>query len=194
MAKIIILIMVSYLLGAVPFGWIYVKLFKKRDIRKVGSGNTGATNVYRLCGMWPALLIFTLDFLKGFLPAFFYGGGLYLKILIGFSVVLGHNFSVFLHGRGGKGVATGAGVAFALAPRPILISAAVFGIFFAASKIISLSSLAATTAFATCCVVLKADREIIVLAAVLAGFIFFSHRKNISRLLKKEEKKITKIE
>ncbi|MFH1957361.1 MAG: glycerol-3-phosphate 1-O-acyltransferase PlsY [bacterium] len=194
MANDIIFIAVSYLLGAVPFGWIYVKLFKNRDIRETGSGNTGATNVYRLCGLAPAVFVFAMDFLKGFLPVSFYGSSLYLKILIGFSVVLGHNFSVFLHGRGGKGVASGAGVAFALAPGPVLISAAVFGIFFAASRIISLSSLAATAAFVACSAALRADREIIILSVVLALFIFFSHRKNILRLLKKEEKRLTKIE
>ena len=194
MAKDIIDIVVSYLLGAIPFGWICVKLLKNKDIREVGSGNTGATNVYRLCGLGPAVFVFAMDFLKGFLPVFFYGSGLYLKILIGLSVVLGHNFSVFLHGRGGKGVASGAGVAFALAPVPVMISTAVFGIFFAASRIISLSSLAATAVFAGGCAVLREDKKIIILSVIIVVFIFFSHRKNISRILKKEEKRLTKVE
>lgn len=193
MAKDIILISISYLIGAVPFGWIYVKVFKKKDIRTVGSGNIGATNVYRVCGTFPALFVFALDFLKGFLPVSFFAAGLYLKILIGLAVILGHNFPVFLKGRGGKGVASATGVAFALAPGPVLISFAVFGILFAFLRIISLSSLAASGAFVAGCVVLGEDKKIVIFSVITAVFIFFSHRKNILRLLRKEEKSITKI-
>lgn len=187
----------SFIAGAIPFGWIYVRLFKKLDIRTIGSGNTGATNVYRVAGFPAALLVFFLDFMKGFLPVFFWpeNGPMdyYVKITIGIAAVMGHNFSIFLKGRGGKGVATSAGVATALAPLGLLLSFAVFALVFAVKRIISLSSLIGALAFPLFCFLLGYPLEVRILSIAVFVFILFSHRKNIQRLFQGEEKKIKKI-
>jgi len=193
MQKFFIFLLLSYLLGSIPAGWLYVKIFKKKDIRNFGSGNIGATNVYRVCGFLSAFTVFVFDFLKGFFPTHFFSDILWQKILIGIVAILGHSFSIFLKGKGGKGVATGTGVAIAIAPMPVLISLAVFIIVFGSSKIISLSSLVAILFFPASVWLLKEEKEIFIFSVVVCILVFFSHRKNISRLLRGEEKKISKL-
>ena len=188
-----LIIAAAFLAGSVPFGWIYVKLFKKTDIRKIGSGSTGATNVYRTCGLPAAVFVFSLDFLKGFLPVFFAGGNLWFRILTGLAVVAGHNYSVFLKGRGGKGVAAASGIAFALAPAVFLFALAAFGMVFAVTKIISVSSLSGCLVFLAMSFILKEPVEIRTFSALVFLVILFAHRKNIGRIFRGEEKRISKI-
>ncbi|MCD6422908.1 MAG: glycerol-3-phosphate 1-O-acyltransferase PlsY [Elusimicrobia bacterium] len=193
MQKFFIFLLLSYLVGSIPAGWLYVKIFKKKDIRNLGSGNIGATNVYRVCGFLPACMVFAFDFLKGFLPVYFFSDILWQKIFIGILAIFGHNFSIFLKGKGGKGVATGTGVAVAIAPLPVLISLVIFIIVFSFSKIISLSSLISSLCFPASVFFLKKGKEVFIFSVIVCIFVFFSHRKNISRLLRGEEKKISKL-
>ena len=186
----------AFLVGSIPFGWIFVKLLKRTDIRTIGSGSTGATNVYRACGLLPAVFVFVLDFLKGFLPVYFIsplsGGntkGVLLQILVGAATILGHSFSVFLKFRGGKGVASSAGVAVVLAPIPLLGAFGVFLVVFALFKVVSAASILATISFAFFCAFFS-KKEIAIFAAAVSLLVIFSHRKNILRILRREEKKI----
>ena len=109
----ILLIIAAYFIGSIPFAYIIVKLVKKIDIRTVGSGNAGATNAARVLGKWGFISVFLLDALKGFLPVFIslhYYGQTMITLIVAAVVVLGHTYTVFLGFKGGKGVATGAGV------------------------------------------------------------------------------------
>ncbi len=189
----VFLIIAAFIAGSVPFGWIYVKLFKGRDVRELGSGSIGATNVYRAAGLAAALLVFFLDFAKGFIFPFFFGESYTLKIALGMMVILGHNFSIFLKGRGGKGVASSAGVASALAPLCLLSSFAVFVVVFALSGIISLSSIIAVGFFPVFCFIFSLSAEIKIFAVAAFAFVLFSHRANIARLFRGEEKKASKL-
>ena len=186
----VVLIAGAFITGSLPFGWLYVKLFKGRDVREIGSGSTGATNVYRAAGIPAALLVFFLDFAKAFVFPFCFGGSYALKVALGLTAVLGHNFSIFLKGRGGKGVASSAGVAAALAPAGLVMSLAVFALSFAVSRIISLSSIIGAAAFALFCFLLDYPPEVRLFALAVFIFIVISHRKNIQRLFRGEEKRI----
>ncbi|MDO9513764.1 MAG: glycerol-3-phosphate 1-O-acyltransferase PlsY [Elusimicrobiota bacterium] len=188
----VFLIIAAFIAGSVPFGWIYVKLFKGRDVRELGSGSTGATNVYRAAGLPAAVLVFFLDMAKGFIFPFFFGGSYVVKIVLGLAVIFGHNFSIFLKGRGGKGVASSAGVAAALAPLCLLSSFGVFVVVFALSRIISLSSIIAAGFFPLFCFVFGMPPEIKIFALAAFVFVVFSHRSNIRRLFRGEEKRIVK--
>ncbi len=187
---IIILITSAFVSGSIPFGWLYVKLFKGKDVREIGSGSTGATNVYRAAGLPAAVLVFFLDLAKGFVFPFFFGGNYVVKIALGLTVIIGHNFSIFLKGRGGKGVASSAGVAAALAPLCLLSSFGVFVFVFVLSRIISLSSIVAVGFFPVFCFVFGLPAEIKIFAFAAFIFILFSHRANIQRLFRGEEKKL----
>jgi len=187
---IIILIASAFVAGSIPFGWLYVKLFKGNDVREIGSGSTGATNVYRAAGLPAAVFVFFLDMAKGFIFPFFFGGSYAVKIALGLTVILGHNFSIFLKGRGGKGVASSAGVAAALAPLCLLSSFGVFVVVFALSRIISLSSIVAVGFFPVFSFVFGMPAEIKIFAIAAFIFVLFSHRKNIQRLFRGEEKKL----
>ncbi|MCD6412687.1 MAG: glycerol-3-phosphate 1-O-acyltransferase PlsY [Elusimicrobia bacterium] len=183
----------AYFWGSIPFGWIYVKIFLGRDIRNFGSGNIGATNVYRVCGIFAAVLIFLLDFFKGFVPVYFFSPVVFQKILLGLAAISGHAFSFFLKGRGGKGVATSAGAAVALAPLPVGISLAVFLLVFSVSRIVSVSSLLAALCLPLLVLLFKGGKQIFWFSVAAVCFIFFAHRKNIARLLRGEEKRVSKI-
>ncbi|MBA3065699.1 glycerol-3-phosphate 1-O-acyltransferase PlsY [bacterium] len=191
--KTVLLFIFSFVGGAIPFGWLYVKLFKKKDLRELGSGSTGATNVYRAAGLPAAVLVFFLDMAKGFIFPFFFGGSYVVKIVLGLAVIFGHNFSIFLKGRGGKGVASSAGVAAALAPLCLLSSFAVFVAVFALSGIISLSSIIAVGFFPVFCFIFGLSVEIKIFAVAAFAFVLFSHRANIARLFRGEEKKAAKL-
>ena len=127
-AEFILLPVAAYLIGAIPFGFLIGKL-NGVDIRKVGSGNIGATNVTRSVGKTAGKICFGCDFLKGLLPVLLTGLFLpqypWLTLAVGLATLLGHIFPVYLKFKGGKGVATAAGVAMAMAPWPLLIGLAV---------------------------------------------------------------------
>ncbi len=137
----------SYLFGAVPFGFLIGKFYGK-DIRREGSGNIGATNVTRVIGRNAGRLCFALDFLKGMLPVlgaarWYDDGSGAAMILAGAAAVIGHMFPVYLQFRGGKGVSTAAGVAVALAPSAFLFAGIIWVVVFLVSRYVSLASIVA---------------------------------------------------
>lgn len=187
----------AYLISSIPFGLIIVKFYGLGNLSNQGSGNIGATNVARVAGKKLAILTFILDFIKGFLPVVIY------KIMfpenpLGFSLtaliaVLGHMFMVWLNFKGGKGVATGIGVVFAINPLAGFLGVLSWVICFKFTKISSASAL--------CCfglipfyIILTGtkDIELIIFSAILTFLVYMKHYQNIIRLLNGEESSFKK--
>ncbi len=197
----LILILVSFFLGAIPFGYIAAKYIKGIDIRVYGSGNIGATNVFRVLGPKWGILVFTFDFLKGFTVPFltfnFLGKEVWpwLFVLTGLAAILGHTYTPFLKFKGGKGVATSLGVFVALAfPFTglwwILLSVLLsWLVVFFLSRMVSLASLFAGFVFLLLSLFFAQQFQVKLLAGMLFFIILISHRKNIKRIIKGKENK-----
>jgi len=190
---IILLLIASFVLGSIPFGIIVAKA-KGVDLKKVGSRNIGATNVLRSLGKWPAALTLVGDILKGTLAVAagrYFGAGLLLEGLIGFSAILGHNFSLFLGFRGGKGVATSLGVLMFYTPRVALLTLV---IWLGVAVFSKYSSLAALISFGLLPVNVflldSGDTGKMLTAILITALIFVRHSDNINRLIKGTERKI----
>lgn len=184
----------SYLLGAVPFGLLFARFMGNVDVRAVGSGNIGATNVLRAAGKSAAILTLLADALKGALPVLFAirtFPDAYVPAVAGIAAIVGHNFPVFLRFHGGKGVATSFGVVLAISPS---IGVACLLVWLAAALLWRYSSLAALIAFAAYPLITFAskvgDRPRLVLSLVIFMLIYIRHRENITRLLSGTEPKI----
>jgi glycerol-3-phosphate acyltransferase PlsY len=183
----------SYLLGAVPTGYLVFKLSERGDIRDFGSRNTGATNVMRLKGWKLAVPVVLADVLKGFLPAFLafrLFGDPRLALVASFLAVLGHCYPVYIRFRGGKGVATTVGAAAALAFTPLLVSLTVFLIVVGLTRYVSLGSILAVASFPVLVHLFDGRSETVVWGAAIAVLIVFKHRGNIGRLLAGRERKL----
>ena len=200
---LLVLIPVAYLLGSIPFGLI-VGLMKGIDPRKAGSGNIGATNVGRLLGGRFFALVFSLDLLKGLLPmlagAVVLHGGAHsqkeyvLWLLIGLAAIAGHMLSIFLSFKGGKGVATGVGVALGVFPYytlPALVAVLAFLGVFVLTRIVSLSSIVGAIVLPIAYIllgllmdwdILDKQLPLLIFAVLLSGLIVYKHRGNIARL------------
>lgn len=192
------LIILAYLAGAFPSALLAGRLARGIDIRRYGSGNMGATNVFRVLGPRWGIVVAMCDVIKGFAPPFLLVypassfstiDSLYLQIIFGLATVLGHVLTIFAGFRGGKGVLTGLGVLFALLPVEALIAVLVFGVVFAAFRIVSLGSLLATVAL---CAVLLVEKyvfnfpvrsEMVLTCVFLLVLVLITHRSNIKRLL-----------
>ena len=187
----LIIIVISYLLGSIPFGVLLTKLFLKKDIRNIGSGNIGATNVLRSGNKLVGYSTLLLDILKAILPVIYvkfnYPDFIYISSL---SVFLGHVFPIWLKFNGGKGVATYVGILFSIN----LIYGLVFGftwlLFFLFSKYSSLSSMFGSLSIPIYLFIINDDQ--IVFFIIMLVLIIYTHRENIKRLKNKEENK-TKI-
>jgi glycerol-3-phosphate acyltransferase PlsY len=187
------LVVAAFVVGSFPTGVILARM-RGVDLRKVGSGNIGATNVGRaMGGLWAALVLI-VDALKGYLPtvlAAHLGVPPLAVAGVALAAVLGHMFSVFLKGRGGKGVATSLGAALALAPLAALACAALYAVVFAAFRISSVGSLSAVIAFPAA-LALLGDRQPAhyTFAGVMAVLVIARHKDNIRRLARGEEHRI----
>ena len=183
---------ISYLMGSIPFGFILTKIFLKKDIREVGSGNIGATNTLRAGNKLIGYLTLTLDIIKAIIPVIYtkiyFPDFLYLASLCAF---LGHVFPVWLKFKGGKGVATYVGILFSINIYFGIIFTIVWIITFVISKFSSLSSLIASVSIPIYLLILTQFDQLIFFT-IMFVLIFFTHRENIKRLKNKEETK-TKI-
>lgn len=181
-------VLASYLVGAIPTSYLTVRLVKGQDLRTIGSGNLGATNLYRVLGWRYAIPVGVFDVLKGALPVMVFapraGGGDPVALLLGGAAVIGHVFPVFLKFRGGKGVATGAGVVLGLAPWAFVVALATWALVVKASGYVSLGSIVAAVILPPAVYLLHPERrQLVALFLVLATLIIVLHRKNIGRLL-----------
>ena len=198
---IIIALLAAYVLGSIPTSYIMGKLIKGIDIRDFGSGNVGATNALRILGTKVGVFTLIIDMGKGFLAVSI--ARLIIPeptdliiILTGLFAIIGHIYTIFLKFKGGKGVATSAGVFIALVPIPIAIALFVFIIAVWITKFVSLGSiLAALTLFIAELVInilnSFAELEILIFTFIIAFFIIFRHKANIQRLINGNENKIS---
>ena len=178
----------AYLLGATPTSYLVARVFRGVDLREFGSKNLGATNLYRLVGWKGAVPVALYDIAKWTVPVLLavrlHPVPAWFPLFIGLSAVLGHVFSPFVRFKGGKGVATAAGVFVALAPLCVLVALAVWGIVLKLTGYVSLGSMIAAVAFAASAPLLyPGSRATFYAALVTAVFIIFTHRANLLRLV-----------
>ena len=210
----IVLALAAFMVGGIPFGWLVARVFKGIDLRTIGSGSVGATNASRLwsgpasIGMF--LVVFALDFGKGLLVALGSKGAAaavghalesetsatVLQVLCGMCAILGHVFTPYLRFKGGKGVATAFGVVTALAPVSALCGLGAWAIVLLATRIMSLGSIAAMIVIPLSFVVTDPHRAlgsgamVLTFFVLMAGFVIWSHRSNIARLLRGQERRV----
>lgn len=181
---------VAYLLGSIPFGYILVRLFLKRDIRSTGSGNIGATNVARSGTKGLGILTLLLDVLKGFVAVSIahlltiHEDNRHALAIAAVFAILGHVFPVWLKFKGGKGVATGLGVFLAIAPQAVLISLGVFILVFAISRFVSLASMVSAGVFPAAAYLLDRtmSHSLLLGMCFVSVLIIVKHQANIGRL------------
>lgn len=189
--KIIFAIM-TYLVGAIPSGFLIFLFSDKKDIRGFGSQSTGATNVLRLKGWAHAVPVMLIDILKGALPVFL---ALQLfqdrqfAMLCGFLAVLGHCFPVYIKFKGGKGVATMIGVFSILAFKPLFVAIAVFALVVILTRYVSLGSLLATLSLVPSSYLFAKEFDILIMSSMIFTLVAYRHRGNIQRLVSGTERK-----
>lgn len=189
----------SYFLGAIPFGLIIAKM-RNVDLYSIGSGNIGATNVFRGVGKIWGLVTLVLDALKGFIPATLFptimtlpNQGTHVGLAFGILAILGHTFPVYLRFKGGKGVATSAGVLSALAPAAMCIGVVAFTTLFVATRYVSVASMGASCIVAIASWFLYREGGSLPMALTcLAMLVVWRHRTNIQRLIRGEEDRLTR--
>lgn len=184
-------LLASYLLGAFPMSYLYGRL-RGRDVRRAGSGNPGATNIYRLFGTPGALLVVGVDLAKGFVPAWFFplwdgsASGEW-ALAYGLLAILGHVWPVFTGFAGGKGVATAGGVLLALAPLAVLVGGLVWLGLALITRFASLASLVAAAVVPAVAWIAAAPRSTVLFATAVGLLVWLTHRENLVRLLRREE-------
>lgn len=180
-----VLFCLAYLVGSIPFGLIVSKVFYRVDVRQHGSGNVGATNVFRVLGKKAGVVVMVLDIMKGYLPAALAAAlfSPWYAIFIAAAPVVGHMHSVFLKGSGGKGVATGAGVVLALAPLAFVICFATWIAVIIFTRYVSVASLTVACLVPVLVILFRDPLPYEIAGVLLALIVWWAHRGNIRRLL-----------
>lgn len=185
------LVLLSYLAGGIPTGYMTVRRLKGIDIREFGSGNPGTANVYRVAGPLAGAITLLVDALKGYLPVLLaqkiYPGRTGVMVLCGAAAIIGHDWTIFLGFTGGKGVATSAGVFAAMMPKTVLCAVAVFALGLIQSGHISVGSMAGAAALPLFGLAFGEPASFIWMSAGAALLILYKHIPNIKRLLEKKE-------
>lgn len=194
MKNVFLTILISYFIGAIPVGYIIGRVFFKTDITKKGSGNIGFANVAQYLGLKAAFIVFLLDYAEGFFAV------LIVKLLFGkplliavaaLTVVVGHDFSIFMKFKGGKGASTTYGALTILSPIATLFGAFTFFAILLAKKYISLSNIVSIFSIPIYMLILNINKYYVISAFLLAILLIYTHRKNISDLKSGKEIKIT---
>jgi glycerol-3-phosphate acyltransferase PlsY len=202
-AGYIITALVAYLLGSIPTGFLVGKA-RGIDIRSIGSGNIGATNVFRYFGTVAGVAVLVVDALKGLLAVaavtrlcwlvFGATGDAtsheWLEIIAGLAAVLGHNYTCWLHFKGGKGIATSAGVLVALVPYALLIILAIWILVIGLTRFVSLASICASAALPFATWVTGGSFTMIAITSAMTVLAIYKHKSNIQRLLSGTESRI----
>lgn len=197
---------ISYLIGSIPTAYIFGRLLKGIDIRKFGSGNVGATNAFRVLGKGPAIAVLTLDILKGFIAVLFLGNVIaplvtsisdeILRIILGMGCICGHNWTVFLRFKGGKGIATTLGVLIALAFKIVGIRLILnlliitWLAIFLFTRIVSIASVLTSISLPIYMAIFKQSGVLIISSIALSIFIILRHKPNLKRLLQGKEPRL----
>jgi len=197
--------MAGYLLGSIPTGFMVARA-RGVDIRTVGSGNIGATNVFRILGVPAGVCVLLVDALKGWLAVWLAptllqaamaaspeaSQAVQVRVLAGIAAVLGHNYTCWLKFKGGKGIATSAGVLAALVPSALLVVLVVFAVVLVISRYVSLASMLAAFTLPFAVAFFRYSTLLLVITALLAILAIYKHKANISRLLKGTENRVGK--
>ncbi|MEE0777341.1 MAG: glycerol-3-phosphate 1-O-acyltransferase PlsY [Bacillota bacterium] len=188
----VLIVLLAYLLGSIPSAYICGKAFAGINIMEHGSGNVGTTNTFRVLGWKIGILVFVMDMGKGVLAAWFGSlvGGMTLAVICAVVAVLGHTFSVFLHFKGGKGVATGAGALLFLAPLAFILAIAVWLVLAFATGYISVASVIAALSSIVFVVLFSDHTSVIVFVTVCSLYIAYKHIPNMKRLAAGTENKV----
>ncbi|MGR6118356.1 glycerol-3-phosphate 1-O-acyltransferase PlsY [Aeribacillus composti] len=191
---LILVLILAYLIGSIPFGLIVGKIGYGIDIREHGSGNLGATNTFRVLGKKAGLFVTVADILKGTLAAslpVLLSGDLHQAwtLIAGMVAAVGHMYPIFAGFRGGKAVATSGGVLLFYSPLLFLSMLAVFFLVLYVSKYVSLSSMV-TALYTLVYTIFTGDAALMIIVAILATFVFYRHRANIKRIFNKTEPKV----
>jgi glycerol-3-phosphate acyltransferase PlsY len=184
----------SYLLGSIPFGFILVQSTEGKDIRTMGSGNIGATNVFRR-NRWAGILTLLLDAGKGFLAVTVAGwvtGDMHWQAVAAFFAIIGHVFTIWLRFRGGKGVATGCGSYLALCPLAVLVAFGLFILILLLTRYVSAASIAATAFFPFGAYIFGQSLPVLIWISLGSLLIIAKHYQNIQRLLSGTETRFMK--
>lgn len=191
MEKIIVVI-ISYLLGSIPFAYIIIRLFKGIDIREVGSGNVGTTNALRTAGKRVALAALLGDLLKGLAAAWLgmRAGGQGLAAACVLAVVIGHCWPLFIGFKGGKGMATTAGAVLFLMPKVFLFLAIIFILIVFFTRYVSLASISVAVLLPLTTLFMSQSGSYLLASVILTLLVVYRHRENIERLLNGNERKI----
>lgn len=211
MIALFVALIISYLIGSFPTGYILARVIRGIDIRDYGSGNVGATNVFRVVGRIPGLLVLLIDIGKGLLAVSLLASLFYarlgpaltqtininlFRIVLGFSAICGHNWTIFLRFRGGRGIATSFGVLIGVLPLAVALDFVVWLGVVLIWRYISLGSIIAAAALPIFVTLLYQKEEgflgLVLLAALMSIIVIFKHRPNIRRLLEGQEGKVWK--
>lgn len=186
------MLLVSYLLGSIPVGYVVGRWVKGIDIRRYGSGNVGATNAFRTMGTGPGLAVLLGDAAKGLLAVLLGKavGGPPLAILSGLAVMAGHSWSAFLRFQGGRGVATGAGALVAMAPKVVLTAFIIWTLTVLLSRYVSLGSILAAASLPLLMLYFREPWYYVLFGFLAAALVIYRHRPNIRRLLAGTEYKL----
>ncbi|WP_067143118.1 glycerol-3-phosphate 1-O-acyltransferase PlsY [Oceanivirga salmonicida] len=183
-----IYILLTYLIGSIPFSLIFGKIFKKMDLREYGSGNVGSTNAARVLGYKIGILTLIMDVSKGLIPT--YIASKYdtnLAILIGLAAILGHSYSVYLKFNGGKAVATSLGVFLALSPLNVLYAFIVFIVILFVTGYVSVASMISACSISIFMILTNESQNYVYFGIFIALLIVYRHKSNIINLINKEE-------
>lgn len=190
------LIITAYLLGSVPFALVIGKGIYGVDVRERGSGNIGTTNVFRVLGKKAGLLVFAGDLAKGFLPVLTAAQmvstdyAALVTVLVAGAAIAGHNWSIFLRGKGGKGVATGGGAILAMMPWLFLLAFAIFWLVLLLDRRVSVASLSAATGLSAATLVTGQPAAYIIFTLLGTAVVFYAHRSNIQRISRGKEDRV----
>ena len=194
--------LLSYLLGAIPCGYIVARM-KGVDIRRVGSGNIGATNVFRFVGKGWGVLTFLCDALKGYIPAavfpvlseqvFAYRGGIHLSMLCAAMAIIGHNWPVYLRFKGGKGIATSTGALLGIVPKSVVLGFLIWVLVLGLTRYVSVASISAVIVVSVSAwfFYLTSGLLVPVVLTCLGALAIWRHKDNIRRLLNGTENRFT---
>ncbi len=198
---IIISLIICYMIGSIPTSYIFGNVLRGIDIRQFGSGNVGATNVYRVVGKLPGALVLIIDITKGLICVtlianlfLHFGGSMNpenFRMTLGFAAIVGHNWTVFLKFKGGKGVATSAGVLIGIAPKIFMLGLIIWVAVFLWKRYVSLASVCSAVSIPVFFSILSYPASYVIFTSLICAIMVYKHLPNIRRLVRGEENKIS---
>ncbi|MGI5939597.1 MAG: glycerol-3-phosphate 1-O-acyltransferase PlsY [Thermoleophilia bacterium] len=187
------LVVFGYLLGSVSPSVFLGRRLRGVDVRRHGSGNAGTTNAFRVLGSRVGTVVLIADIAKGVIPVLLarYLSGPLVVVLVAFACVGGHNYSLFLKGKGGKGVATGAGAAIAMMPLPMAVILGLYVVLLLSTRVVSIASITCTILLPVMAVLFRQPLEYIIVSCLMALVVLWAHRGNMVRLWRRQERRVS---